>query len=197
MSPRTLGEKEKRGSARGTAPAGASVMRMHGIFRDLLVVCCDRVSKDDMAMGRGTRSPQGWGQGIKLPSPSPFWTPRALSLVRSPHATHSPPTGKREAGFREPHSGSPPVTLFHTPSPRSHMSRSAGTPMMLSRPSSALAPMAPRSRWRRCVGPLRPCGVSQGWNRAGRGGGGATDTPRKVCSWDVCSLLSEPPSPHL
>lgn len=91
------------------------------------------------------------------------------------------------------------VTSLHTSSPRRHMSRSVGTQMTLSRPSSILASTANRNRWKRCVRPLRPYAVTQNWGTVGKAGKVCCrhppPNPGKLCIWKM--LVAYPSEPHI
>lgn len=114
--------------------------------------------------GRAVLSGEGLGAGLPVP-------PHLLNLLPDPQIpvpgedAPTPPTtlarqkGRLGSGSLTPGAHraglcSPQVTPLHTPSPRRLTSRSAGMQTTPSRPSSALAPTATRSRWRRCAGLL-------------------------------------------
>lgn len=130
--------------------------------------------------------PQWKRPGNKTPFFLPIWD---LQIFVPGEEAPTPPTAPNMewgARLKEPHPGAPQVTFLHTPSPRRHMSRSVGTQMMLSKPLSALVPIANRSRWRRYVGLLRPYAVIQSWGKVGEAAEGCCRQPQERCASGTC-----------
>lgn len=136
-------------------------------------------------MGRATLSPLGRGLGTRLPSPSPFWIPKSLSLVRRPPTHPQPPTGRREVGLRS-------LTGAPKSRPSTHTPQSKKTYEQKCRDADDAEQAFERistNGQQKQVEKVRGAPEAMWCHRAGAGWGGREGVPQtlqgKVCIWDI------------